>query len=375
MKFEISTQEFNYLVSKCFNVVSQKPTIPVLGNILIEAANGKLTLTTTDLTVSIKCSTEANVIEEGATTLPAKRLSQLVRELTSTNIEVYTGPEEITEIKADSSKFRLFGMNKSEYPSFPDLNGAHCFTLKQSEFKDALFRTAFTVSRDETRFVLAGLFLQIENGRATFIGTDGKRLARSYLAIEIDPNFKGKYVLPIKAVDEIIKNIGEDGDLTVYILQDKIAVENEQTIIITKLLSGDYPDVTRVIPSSIQTLIPLHREELSILLRQVALFTTEGNHAARFSFTNGELRLLANTMAVGEGKVSMPVNYQGEKLEIAFNPSFFLDVLRHSKNEVVTLGVSDPFNPGVIADQDLTEFAASKASPLFVLMPMRLNEE
>ena len=111
------------------------------------------------------------------------------------------------------------------------------------------------------------------------------------------------------------------------------------------------------------------------LLRQVSLFTNENNHAARFTFNDGELRLSATSMEVGEGKVSMPANYQGQKLEIAFNPSFFLYILRHSKAETVTLGISDPYNPGIIVDKEMSTFVAAEASPLFVLMPMHLNEE
>ncbi|HEV8051077.1 MAG TPA: DNA polymerase III subunit beta, partial [Parachlamydiaceae bacterium] len=161
MKFVISTQEFNYLISKCLNVVSQKATIPILSNLLIEAANGVLTVTATDLTVGIRCFTEAKIIEEGATTLPAKRLAQLVRELTAVNIEVTTNANEITEIVAEGSRFRLHGMNRAEFPALPELEDAQHFSMKQSELKDVLFRTSFAVSRDDNRFVLTGVFLSI----------------------------------------------------------------------------------------------------------------------------------------------------------------------------------------------------------------------
>lgn len=376
MKFVIATQEFNYLISKCLNVVSQKATIPILSNLLLEAFNGILTITATDLIVSIQCFTEVKILEEGATTLPAKRLAQLVRELTATNLELTTTPTEVAEIVADASRFRLHGMSKEAFPLLPELEGAMHFSLKQSELKDVLFRTAFAVSREDNRFALNGVFLNIANGQATFIGTDGKRLARTFLPVSIDPFFTGNFVIPIKAIEEAQKNLAEDEkEVKIYLLPDKIAIQTTNVTMVSKLLIGDYPDINRVIPPSTEKTVALHREELMTLLRQVSLFTAENNHVARFIFSDGELNLTATSMEVGEGKVSMPANFHGEKLEIAFNPSFFLDILRHSKGEIITLALADSYTPGVIVDREMKPFVAAEASPLFVLMPMRLNDE
>jgi DNA polymerase-3 subunit beta len=374
MKFVIATQELNFLINKCLNVVAAKATIPILSNLLIEAVNDELIITATDLTVGIRCFTEAKIIEEGSTTLPAKRFAQLVRELTSANIEISTNSNEVTEITANSSSFKLHGMNKSEFPPLPNMSGAMQVQIKQSDLRDMLFRTAFAVSRDDNRYVLTGVYMNISNGEATFVGTDGKRLAKGRIALPLDPTFSGGYIIPLKAVEEILKNLTDEGEATIYLMQDKIAIEASNIMIITKLLTGDYPDVSRVIPEQSGTIVSLHREELMTLLRQISLFTADTTHSVRFAFSDGELKLTANTMDVGEGKVSMPVNYQGQTLEIAFNPNFFLDILRHTKEETVTMGVTDAYNPGVITDTSTTP-SPSNSRSLFVLMPMRLNEE
>lgn len=374
MKFVIATQELNFLINKCLNVVAAKATIPILSNLLIEAVNDELIITATDLTVGIRCFTDAKILEEGATTLPAKKFAQLVRELTSANIEISTNSNEVTEIVANASRFKLHGMNKSEFPPLPNMSGAMQVKVKQSDLKDMLYRTAFAVSRDDNRYVLTGVYMHIANSEATFVGTDGKRLARGKVSLSIDPAFSGGYIIPLKAVEEILKNLNDDGDATLYLMQDKIAIESSNTMIITKLLTGDYPDVTRVIPEHSGIIVSLHREELMSLLRQISLFTADTTHSVRFAFSDGELKLTANTMDVGEGRVSMPVNYQGQTLEIAFNPNFFLDILRHTKEETVTMGVTDAYNPGVITDTGSMPTSASARS-LFVLMPMRLNEE
>lgn len=378
MKFIISTQELNLLLAKVQNIVPAKATIPILGNVLLEAKGGVITLTATDLMVGIRCTTEAKIIEEGATTLPAKKLSQLTKELTSVNLEISTNDHDITEIVAGTSRFLLNGMSKKEFPPLPDLSETERFKIKQSELKDMFFRTAFAVSKEDTRYVLTGVGLRIQGKVATFTGTDGKRLARAHIGVEIDPEFSQNYIVPLKAVDEFTKSLNdESSDATVLLASDKIAIDTGSTLIITKLLQGDYPDVSRVIPEKSEVVLSLHRDELITLLRQVSLFTADSSHSVRFSFLKGELKLSANTSDIGEGKVSMPVNYHGAPLDIAFNPGFFLDILRHSKEETITMGITDPYNPGVIVDRPLKEDKDSNhaSSPLFVIMPMRLNEE
>jgi DNA polymerase-3 subunit beta len=375
MKFIISTQELNYLIKKCLDIVSPKATIPILSNLMIEAVNGQLIITSTDLVVGIRCFTDVKVLEEGATTLPAKKLAQLVRELTAANLEITTNSNDLTEIVADASRFKLHGMGKGEFPALPDLTEATHFTLQHTDLKDALYRTAFATSKEDNRYALTGVYLTIANNQATFTGTDGKRLARAFINIQADPAYVGNFIIPFKAVEEISKNLKDEGTLQVYLMADKIAVRTDDSLIVTKLLSGEYPDVARVIPEATEAAIPLHREELITLLRQISLFTADNNNSVRFTLSDGELRLSANAAEVGEGKVSKPANYRGPKLEIAFNPTFFLDILRHSKSVVVTMGVSDAYSPGAIVDQVVASLVSADATPLFILMPMRLSEE
>lgn len=374
MKFVISTQELCSLISKIQNVVALKPTIPILTNFLIEAFNDELILTATDLTVSIRCTTEVKILEEGATTLPAKRLAQLIRELTTTNVEISSNSHEVTTLVAGSSRFKLNGMSKEEFPSLPDLSHANAFKIKQKDLKDLLYRTSFAVSREDNRYVLTGVLMSIANGQVQFVGTDGKRLARAHAPIELPLTFTSQSIIPFKAVEEILKNLTDENEATITLMPDKIAVAANQTLILTKLLSGDYPDIQRVIPDHSDIIVCLHREELTTLLRQISLFIADHNHSVRFTFASGELRLTANTMEIGEGHVGMLVNYQGPTLEIAFNPGFFLDILRHCKEETVTLGLTDAYNPGIIKDGE-SPLKLNQSSPLFVIMPMRLSED
>ncbi len=376
MEFIISRQELAELVNRV-NIVAPKTPIPILSNLLLEAKDKQIILTATDLTVGVRCTGQAKVIQEGATTLPARRLAQLLRELTAHHVEISTNDREVTQIKADSSVFKIVGMSKNEFPTLPDLSGAIQLKVLQTDLKDALYRTSFAVSKEDSRYVLTGVYLEVSGKQALFVGTDGKRLAKAFLQLEDSVDTPMDCIIPLKAVDEIMKSLNKDEEQAIiYLFPDKVAVEAGDILIMTKLLSGEYPDVDKVIPKQASQCVALHKDELLQLLRQIAVFTNDQTHSVRFKFMPGELQLTANSMDIGEGRVSMPVNYQGPRFDIAFNPQFFIDLLRHSKNEIVSMGFSDSYNPGIFADAAVVNFDDSRnISPLFVLMPMRLGDE
>jgi DNA polymerase-3 subunit beta len=170
----------------------------------------------------------------------------------------------------------------------------------------------------------------------------------------------------LKAAEEVIHILDtkEKEPITVFLMEDKIGFEMRSVTLVSKLFSGKYPDVVRIIPNASENPLILHKEELSSLLRQVCLFTSEYHPSVRFSFLPGELQISINAPTTGEGLVKMPVNYEGAPLDIAFNPLYFLDVMRHSKDETIHLSITDSYNPGLITDS---------TSAQFVIMPMRLE--
>jgi DNA polymerase III subunit beta len=366
MKAVISKSDLVMLISKIQSIVSNKPAIPILANVLIEAIDDQLILSATDLTTSMKCYTEAKVIEEGAIALPARRFFQLIRELTSPQVKLSSHTDEIAEITSGSSVFKINGMNKSEFPTLPDIGGATQIAIKPTELKGILSKVAFAATKEDSRYVLNGILLKIVDQNATFICTDGKRLARVSLPVDIDKSFQGTYILPLKAVEEMVKILDENREYShLSLMRDKVFLEHGNHILTTKLMAGQYPDVERVIPETTNCTISLHREELITLLKQISLFTSDTNTSVRFNFQDSQLSLNANSSDIGEGNVSMPVDYSGEALEIAFNPHYFQDILQHSKDETVSFAIQDSYNPGVITDT---------TTALFVIMPMRLSE-
>lgn len=364
MKFLLSRSDFTGLIGKLQGVVPSKPAIPILANVLIEASRDQLIISATDLMVSVRAFCSAKVQEEGAITLPARRLFQLAREILSPQLEIETISPEVAMLNAGSSHFKIQGMHKSEFPALPDLSQGQSLTMKALELKEMLMRTAFAAAREDPRPALVGVLVEKQGPSLTFVGTDGKKLAKNQLNLQNATAESGSYIIPLAAVEEMSKLLdGKEENITVTLFRDKIGIEVGPVTLIAKLLTGPYPDYSRVIPSKSVAPLKLHREELIALLRQVSLFTSEANSGVRFSFAEGLLHLSAMSGEIGEGKVRMPVNYTGPKLEMAFNPQCFLDILRHSKDEVVNFNVSEPFSPGLITDSSHAEF---------VIMPMRL---
>ncbi len=366
MNVVISRLLLAQLIGKIQNIIPNKPPIPILCNLLLEAIDDQLIVSATDLTVSMRLFAEAKVIEEGSITLPARSFFQLIRELTVPQIKICTSGSEVAEITAGTSFFKIHGMRITEFPQIADLSNSPHFSLPSEKLKELILRTSFSAGTDDSRYIFNGVHLHICERIATFTATDGKRLAKISIPIEIDPTFQGSYVFPLKAVEEMAKMLDDSSEeASISLMPDKASLEFKELTLFTKLLAGQYPDIDAVIPKQSKISIPLHREELIALLRQVSLFTSDMSSPIRFHFTPGELKLHGASAELGEGSVVMPVNYDKEPFEVAFNPYYFLNILKHSKDETVTFSINDSFNPGLITDS---------TSALFVIMPMRTHD-
>ncbi len=367
MHFTILREDLLALVSKIQNVVPSKPAIPILANVLLEVKNGNLTLSATDLNLSIRAETKANITQEGSLALPARHFFQLIRELSSSLVEMRTDSPSTLLIIAGASHFKIPGVSATEFPSFPDLSVGIVFSMPGADLKEALSRSSFAAAHlDDRRPMLNTLSLVCTGSSATFLSTDGKRLAKIVTSLDLAPEHSFSYAIPLRIVSEMIHlldKVQEEAKIT--LTQDKIALEWRSLLLIGKLAAGEYPDVSRVIPGKIPEPISLDKEELVTALRQIALFTAQNSTSVRFKFTPGSLSLSANSGELGEGKAEMPVQYSGSPLEIAFNPIYFLDILRHIKDETIQFNVTDSYNPGLITDSSTAEF---------VIMPMRLEK-
>jgi DNA polymerase-3 subunit beta len=362
MKFRISKEAFLEGLQKVQHVVSSRTTLPILSNVLLVARDGRLQFTTTDLDVGITGSVEAQIDKEGATTLPAKRLVSIVRELPSSEVEVDS--KNHASIRSGPSFFKIIGLGESEFPPLPDFSAAKEFRIPQNVLRDGLKKTSYAISTDETRYVLNGIFTSFRDGKMTLVATDGRRLAMVDSDLEFPASHETDVIIPSKAVQELQRLLGDNGDLILKLNDNQISFAIGDTLLCSKLIDGNYPNYRQVIPGDSNERVVISREALLETVRRVSLLSSDKANSVKLVFSENRIEVTANSPDVGEAQESMDVIYQGPPMQIAFNPEFLQAPLRALDSEHVYLDLIDEMSPGVLRIE---------GTFLYVLMPMRVT--
>ena len=364
MKFSIAKDKLLEGLQAVQNVVSTRTTLPILSNVLIRADNGALSLTTNDLDVGMSCSVEAKIEKAGGTTLPARRLAGIVKELPAAEVNVEVDGKNVASIRCGPSFFKMMGLAEDEFPALPKLETAKGFSIKQKDLKDALRKTSYAISTDETRYVLNGILFSFKENKLTLVATDGRRLALVDLEVEFPRSNEVDVVVPAKCVTELSRLLGDEGDLKMSVGENQIAFEAGGRLLVSKLIEGNYPNYKQVIPQESRERVTIERELLLNAVRRVGLLSSEKSNSVKLNFTKNNLEITANTPEIGEARESLAINYKSKEFSVAFNPGFLQDPLRNLAEDEIHLEVSDEMSPGVIKIG--TPF-------LYVLMPMRIS--
>ena len=364
MKLSVSKEKLLEGLQTVQNVVSTRTTLPILSNVLLEAEDGQLRLTTTDLDVGMRGSIEATIEKPGAATLPARRLFTIVRELPSAEILLEIDSKSVASIRCGPSFFKILGLPQEEFPPLPKFEGAKTFTLRQKDLKDGLRKTSYAISTDETRYVLNGILFSFKDNKLTLVATDGRRLALVDIELEFPRSHEVDIILPTKAVTELARLVAEEGDVRMSVSENQVAFEVDGTLLVSKLIEGNYPNYRQVIPPEAKERITLERESFLNTVHRVSLLSSEKSNSVKLVFSKNNIDIIANTPEVGEARESLAVAYKGRDFSVAFNPEFLMAPLRNLPNDEVFLDLIDEMSPGVIKIQ----------SPfLYVLMPMRIS--
>jgi DNA polymerase-3 subunit beta len=362
MKLVIQKDRFLDGLQLVQNVVSTRTTLPILGNVLIKTLDGKVSLSTTDLDTGIRAEVEAAVEKPGAITLPARKLFSIIRELPATEITLEVDTKLSATIRAGTSYFRIMGLPEEDFPPFPKTDGAHIFKLEQKSFREMLRRTAYAMSTDESRYVLNGALLCFKDNKLTIVATDGRRLALVEQEIEFPKGSELDAILPSKAVGELQRILGDEGEVQIAVAENQFAFKVGSTQLVSKRIEGNYPNYKQVIPSDAKERVTVERELLLSAARRVAILSSEKSNSVKLSFSKNNLEITTTTPDVGEARESITVNYKGRDFAIAFNPDYLCDPLRNLDADEIFLDFTDELSPGVIR--------FSKPF-LYVLMPMR----
>ncbi len=364
MKFRISKTKLLEVLQRVQNVVAPRSTLQILSNAMIQADGEQLKLITTDLDVSVRGSVAAQVESEGATTLPVRRLVSIVRELSDEEIEIDVDEEDVASLRSGGSFFKIIGLPMRDFPPVPRAEGESSFRIDQGTFREMLRKTFYAASQEESRRVLNGVLLAFKEGKLTMVATDGKRLALVEQEAEFPPEMDVEIVLPIKAVNELLHILGEDGDLRIFSQKGQAIFEFNETMLSTKLIDGVYPNYRQVIPSGCDERVTIGREDLLNAMRRVSLVTTEKSNATKLTFHDNQLTILTQTPEIGEARETLPIKYNGPEISVIFNPEYVIDPLRNLSSDEIYVEMSSAHGPALIK---------CDIPFLYVLMPLRID--
>jgi DNA polymerase-3 subunit beta len=354
------------------SVVERRNTIPILSNLLLEAGDGQLALTATDMDLTIVEAVAAELAEPGATTAPAHTLYDIVRKLPEgAQVQLATdGESGRMKLTSGRSSFTLATLPKEDFPTAGPSDLPQSFALAASELRNLVDRTRFAISTEETRYYLNGIYLhgasQDDVALMRAVATDGHRLARFEMPLPEGADGMAGVIVPRKTVNELRKLIEEvDGTVEAGLSETRIRLAFDSTVLTSKLIDGTFPDYERVIPSGNDKVLEVDRKTFANAVDRVSTISTEKSRAVKLSLEADTLTLSANSPESGSAVEEIEVSYGGSPMEIGFNSRYLLDIANQIEGEQAQFLLADAASPTIVRD-------LADTSALYVLMPMRV---
>ncbi len=372
MEFTVSKSDLVRELGLSQGVVEKKTTIPILSNVLIEAQGDRIILTATDLELGIRCSCPAKVKKEGAGTIPAKKLLDYTRLLPEGDLNLKFLENHWASITCGRSRTKIAGMSRESFPELPQMPEP-ISEIPVALLASMISRTAFAISMEESRFTLNGALLLLGSDGMTMVATDGHRLA--YVESPTAGNGSApsgfRALIPKKAMGEIVKLSEQSAPEAKLVFagdDNHLFFRFGERLLITRKLTGNFPDYERVLPKDNTNIAKLKKEEIRSAIERVSQFADERSRAIRVQFGQGEVKVFSSSVETGESEESIPGEYAGPDLEIGFNAQYLLDFLRAIQHDDVSFALKDQKSAGEMrpGGED------SKDHYRYVVMPMRI---
>lgn len=368
MEFKAKREDFLATLYWTQGIVERRNTMPILANVLIESAKGDIWVTATDLEVGVRGGLEGDISQEGMLTLNAKKLYEIVREAPEETLQLKKLENEWVEIKSGKSVFRIVGMDAREFPQFPKFEKEKLSDAPAKTVREMIEKTIFSVSTDETRYSLNGVFVEeVEKSKVRMVATDGHRLALVERQIGSIGLEKG-VILPRKGLAEVKKLLegGEDGLVSIGFKENMGLVVKDNVELFMRLIDGDFPDYTKVIPQDNPQVVQVEQDELLHALRRVSILSSERYKGIKMEVKESKLSISANNPDLGEAVEEIDIDYQGRTLKVGFNARYLIDVLAVlGSGGEIKIELKDELSPGLVTK-------GGDEGYLYVVMPMRL---
>ena len=362
MKIKILRDDLLNATQITQNMISTQATLPILSNILIEGEKDLINLIATDLDIGIRYKLPADIDKKDAITVPAKKFSDIIRELSEPEVEITVKKNNSIDIKSGHAYFKLMGISKDEFPKLPNFEDKEFIKLPQAALKKMMEMCFFAASKDENRYVLNGILMEVKEDFIRLVGTDGRRLAFIEEKESFPRKIKKKLIIPLKTVNELIRNLSSEGEVKIIFMENQICFEFDRIMITSRLIEGDFPDYEQVIPKPAKDKIKVKKETFIKAIKRVALFTNPDSQAIKVDILKNKMILLKSAADLGEARDEINIDYDGSELSLGFNPNYLLDALKVLNEEEVRLELTHPQKPGVIRE---------KGNYIYIILPMQ----
>jgi len=311
---------------------------------------------------------DCTVKRPGALTVSAQRLSSMLAELPDQDISLNLTDNNVIELKCGKIETKLFSMSPDEFPPIRSFDGVEPLSFKQGMLKGLFQKCSFAICTDQARYNLTGLLVEIANGKLTVVATDGRRMSLASEEEGVPEAAASKVIVPSKMIHELERLLGDNDEVRVMIDESQAAFVFGRIRLVTSLIEGNFPNYELVVPKKHDKEAVVSTSKFTEAMRRTRTMTNDKFNSVRLNLTEGNLKLKVVTPEVGEYEEELEVEYAGENVEIAFNPDFVLDVLKHVSEEKVCLVLKDGMSPGVL--KPYTE--APKDAYVNVVMPIRI---
>ena len=368
MELKCEKNELLKGISIALKAVSDRSTLPVIGNLFLEAKDNYLTIISNNLEIAIKLKIPAEITKEGNILVPAKIFFNIVSKLPNETIELIVDSNKIIKVNCGYSKFNIHGLPVDDFPEIEMVKDYVKFEISSSILKDYLKRVIFAVSLDETKVVVNGVYFDkaTEDETLKFVATDGFRLAKSEIKIankEIISN-----IIPTKTISElinIISNLKDDTNIEIYNSKEQITFKIENILLVSRVIQGMYPKYNMIIPSSSETKLLINRKEFLEASERSLIIASEKSNIVKFEVGNNKLHITANTPSLGDVSELVDVKIEGvENSEISFNIRLILDFLKTISDEEVVIELSGNKTAGKFTVKDKDDY-------LYIVMPIK----
>ena len=368
MRFTISREKLQEGLAAVASAVPSKTTLPVLANLLVQTTEKGIRISGTDLDIAVSTEVTADVEAAGAITIPARKLSEIARELPPAPVKISAAGDQRITLECGRSKFKLLGLPKSEFPSFPAVKFEKALRIPSGDLQKLISHTAFAASTEESRPILNGVLWELRPEHMRMVATNGHRLAKMDVPVKMASAPSSDLIIPPKALEQIRRLFPAEEELEVAQGENHLGFRSPFTAVYTRLIEGPYPSYDQVIPRDNDKHAIIDKVAFTGALKRMSVVASDQTHRIRLSFNSGMLKFSVSTPDLGEAQDELPVRYNGDPLDIGFNAAYLLEILRYMPTEEVRLTFKAPERAATIEPEGWSD----PAKYLCLLMPLRL---